>query len=54
MDRTLTRFGNVIQGKTDLYDATVKTLAVGRTTEPIWDYVKLNTIGRKIGDNGKS
>ena len=28
--------------------------AVGRTTEPIWDYVKLNTIGRKIGDNGKS
>ena len=46
-------FGAVGDGKADDFDAIVKTSAATRTQEPIWDFVKISTLGREIGDNGK-
>ena len=52
--RQIETWNRVLGGSTDLYDAIIKTNAATRTTKPIWDYVKIETLGRKIGDNGKS
>jgi len=36
-----------------LYDTIAKNFAATRNSKPIFNYIKLNTLGREIGDNGK-
>jgi len=50
---TVKRLSSCISGNTDMYDTLVKLAAVGRTRESVLDYVKINTLGRPIGDNGR-
>ena len=47
-------FKGIVTGQTDPYDGAVRSMAVTNTNAPIMDYIKLNTIGRKIGDNGSA
>lgn len=53
MDRTVSSLVRMCTGSTDWYDTAVNFQAATRTQEPIWDYVKISTLGRKIGDNGQ-
>ena len=53
MQRTYENLSSIITGDRDAFDAIVKTSAATRTQEPIWDFVKISTLGREIGDNGK-
>ena len=48
-DRISTNFIRVLTGKQDLYDFIVKSSGAGNTTQPVWDYVKMETLDRKIG-----
>ena len=36
-------------GRQDLADFMVKSFGSAKNTQPMWDYVKLETTGRKIG-----
>ena len=36
-------------GRQDLIDFMVKSFGAAKNTQPLWDYVKLETTGRKIG-----
>lgn len=51
---TVKRIGSCISGNTDFYDTGVKLSAATRTRESLFDNIKINYIGRPIGDNGKS
>lgn len=53
MTNTVKRLSSCISGNTDMYDTLVKMAALGRTREGVLDYVKINTLGRPIGDNGR-
>lgn len=53
MQRLAKQVGKVVTGSTDFYDFAVNMAAATRTQEPIWDFIKISTLGRKIGDNGK-
>lgn len=53
MQRTYENLSSIITGDRDAFDAIVKTSAATRTQEPIWDFVKISTLGREIGDNGE-
>jgi hypothetical protein len=53
LTNTTKRISSCISGNTDLYDTMVKLTAATRTRESVLDYVKINTLGRPIGDNGK-
>ena len=46
---TLSQYKSFLSGNQDFYDAIIKTSAATKTTAPIWEFVKLNTIGTKIG-----
>ena len=37
-------------GKQDLFDFMVKSSGMGKSTEPVWESVKLELTGRKIGE----
>ena len=50
--RVCSSISNLLTGSTDLYDTAIKFSSMTRTQEPIWDYVKISTLGRSIGDNG--
>lgn len=39
----------VLGGDRDTYDGLINVASATRNTKPIWDYVKINTVGRKIG-----
>lgn len=53
MTNTVKRLSSCISGNTDMYDTLVKLAAVTRTRESVLDCVKINTLGRPIGDNGR-
>ena len=50
---TYKRISSCISGNSDLYDTMVKLSAATRSQQMMFDYVKINTLGRKFGDNGK-
>lgn len=52
-DRLSQNIIKVGTGKQDLFDFLVKSSGGGNFTRPIWDYVKINTLGRKIGERIK-
>lgn len=45
-------FKKTFIGNQDFYDAIVNTSSAGRSSKPAWDWVKLELLGRHIGDNG--
>ena len=49
----VTQYKNVLGGNQDFYDAVIKTSAAGRSTVPMWEFVKLNTIGTKVGEKSE-
>ena len=46
-------FKKTFIGNQDFYDAIIKTSAATRGTTPLWDFVKLNTIGTKVGQKSE-
>lgn len=52
LQRVGENFGKVLTGQRDVYDAFIKTYGATKATEPIWNVVKLDALGREIGDNG--
>lgn len=46
LSQNIVRLGT---GKQDLVDFMVKSFGAAKNTQPLWDYVKLETVGRKIG-----
>lgn len=44
---------SLISGNKDWYDTVIKFSNATRSQENLFDYVKINALGRKIGDNGK-
>lgn len=53
MQTTYQNLSGMITGSRDAFDTMVKMAAATRTQEPIWDFIKISTLGREIGDNGK-
>lgn len=53
-NRILNNISNLITGDKDLFDAAVQSASATRTQEPIWDFIKISTLGREIGDNGET
>lgn len=45
--------GGVIGGSKDGYDALINTFGATRATKPVWNVVKLDLLGREIGDKGE-
>ena len=52
--RFLTNCGNWLFGDQDFYDTLTKQMAFTRNAKPIMNFIKNETLGRDIGDNGKS
>lgn len=50
-NRLCTNFSNVLDGNSDFYDATVKSVGAFRSNKPMLDFVKLNTFGVGLGTN---
>ena len=50
MTNVVNQYKNMINGSQDFYDAVIKTTSATRGTTPFWDFVKLNTIGTKVGE----
>lgn len=48
-DKICTDIIKVGTGKMDLYDFLIKNNGATSSTKPLWDSVKINTLGRKIG-----
>ena len=53
MQNTFNTLSGMVTGERDAFDSMVRMSAATRTQEPFWDFVKISTLGRKIGDNGK-
>ena len=53
MQSTFNTISGMVTGDRDAFDSMVRMSAATRTQEPIWDFVKIATLGREIGDNGK-
>lgn len=53
LTNTYKRISSCISGNSDFYDTIVKMSAATRSQEMLFDNVKINSLGRKIGDNGK-
>lgn len=49
ISNVVSNWKRAIGGDQDFYDAIIKTASATKQTTPIWNYVKLNTVGRKIG-----
>ena len=52
-ERTYENLVNMVTGDKDAFDTFVNFSAATRTQKPIWDYIKISTLGREIGDNGE-
>ena len=50
--RLLTSLGKTVYGDTDMYDTVVQQTAFARNTKPVFNWIKMNFLGRPIGDNG--
>jgi hypothetical protein len=44
----------MLTGDKDAFDTAVQMSSATRSQEPMWDFVKISTLGREIGDNGKT
>ena len=44
--------GRCVFGDVDMFDTIVNQTAFARNTKPVFNYIKMNTLGRPIGDNG--
>lgn len=53
LEQTVDSISHAISGDRDLYDTLFKISAARRAFEPVFDYVKQQTLGRPMGDNGK-
>ena len=53
LTNTYKRISSCISGNSDLYDTVIKMCAATRSQQMLFDNVKINTLGRKFGDNGK-
>ena len=53
LTNTYKRISSCISGNSDLYDTMIKMCAAARSQQMLFDNVKINTLGRKFGDNGK-
>ena len=53
ISNVVTNWKRAIGGDQDFYDAIVKTASATKQTTPMWNYVKLNTLGTKIGEKEK-
>ena len=53
-NRILNNISNLITGDKDLFDAAIQSASATRSQEPIWDFIKISTLGREIGDNGET
>lgn len=53
IDRTIENICKMISGDRDLYDGLINIFAATRGQEPLFDYIKIATLGRSIGDNGR-
>lgn len=51
--RFLTNCGNWLFGDQDFYDTMVKQMSFTRNAKPIMNFIKNETLGRSIGDNGQ-
>lgn len=54
LTNTTKRISSFLGGNSDFYDTLCKLPATGRSQEDLLDYIKIETLGRKIGDNGKN
>lgn len=54
MTNTYKNISGMVTGERDVFDTIVKASAATKSQEPLLDFVKINTLGRKIGDNGKT
>ena len=52
-DRLAKNLIKVGTGKQDLYDFLIKSNGSTNATKPMWDYVKVSTLGRKIGQRAE-
>lgn len=52
MQRLIRTVCNFAVGDTDLYDSLFKLFSATRGQEPLFDFLKLQLLGRSIGDNG--
>lgn len=48
--RLVNNFGQVLSDDKDVYDALINSASATRQTKPIWDFVKINSVGRSIGE----
>lgn len=53
-DRLSQNIFRVLTGKQDFADFMIKSYGAAKNTQPLWDYVKLETTGRKIGQRPES
>ena len=53
ISNVVSNWKRTIGGDQDFYDAVIKTASATKQTQPIWNYVKLNTLGRKIGQKAE-
>ena len=53
LEQTVDSISHAISGDRDLYDTLFKISAARRAFEPVFDYIKQQTLGRPMGDNGK-
>lgn len=53
LSNTVSRISSCISGNTDMYDTLVKINATGRAFEETLDCIKMDWLGRPIGDNGQ-
>ena len=52
-DRLAQNLIRVGTGKQDLYDFLIRSNGSTNATRPMWDYVKVSTLGRKIGEHSQ-
>ena len=54
MTNTAKRISSLVSGNSDLSDTLIKLSAATRSQESLFDYIKINSLGREIGDTGKN
>ena len=54
MTNTAKRISSLVSGNSDLYDTLIKVSAATRSQESLFDYIKINSLGREIGDTGRN
>lgn len=53
ISRLVQNMANMVSGDTDLYDGLTKIFTATRQQEPMLDFIKMQLLGRSVGDNGR-